>query len=484
MSEKVNVLLMGGGGREHALAMKIAESPRLGEFYTTHGENPGIAALAMPVDVPVSIREAYRLQQFIEKRRIGLVVIGPEDPLAEGFADKLRSPACRVFGPTRAGAQLEADKAWSKQLMRGALIPTGDARVFGDAESARAYVESRASDDLVLREVIEKASLLRDPADRRASIDAQRRERKDVRASYDAHREDLPVIKAAGLAKGKGVFLPSSLREAIDVIDRIMVRREFGDAGQRVVIEERLTGREVSVLAITDGSSLLVLPPTQDHKRLGDGDTGPNTGGMGAFCPAGTVSDDVMARTERDVLVPVLDALRREGIDYRGVLYAGLMLTHAGPRVLEFNCRFGDPECQAILPRLKSDLLELLIAACDGRLAEAPVEWDDRSACCVVLAAEGYPENPKKGVPITGVETASAMPDVLVFHAGTRRTPEGTLVTNGGRVLNVVALGETLETARAKAYEAASAIGFAGKVMRSDIGATTEPVNPRGAARR
>ena len=236
MSEKVNVLLMGGGGREHALAMKIAESPRLGEFYTTHGENPGIAALAMPVDVPVSIREAYRLQQFIEKRRIGLVVIGPEDPLAEGFADKLRSPACRVFGPTRAGAQLEADKAWSKQLMRGALIPTGDARVFGDAESARAYVESRASDDLVLREVIEKASLLRDPADRRASIDAQRRERKDVRASYDAHREDLPVIKAAGLAKGKGVFLPSSLREAIDVIDRIMVRREFGDAGQRVVI--------------------------------------------------------------------------------------------------------------------------------------------------------------------------------------------------------------------------------------------------------
>jgi phosphoribosylamine--glycine ligase len=421
----INVLLIGGGGREHAMAKKIAASPRLGTLYTTHPENPGLASLAKPVDVPVSIREIYRLQQFIEKKSIGLIVIGPEEPLAEGFADKLRSPTTLVFGPGAEAARLEADKAWAKQLMRAASIPTGESRAFTDAESAIAYITSRPQP---------------------------------------------PVVKAAGLAKGKGVIVPETTEEAVEAIRRIMIKKEFGEAGRQVVLEERLRGPEASVLAIVDGRNILILPPAQDHKRLNDGDTGPNTGGMGVFCPTTLVDDALMAKVEREVLVPTVDALRREGYEYCGVLYAGLMLTHAGPKVLEFNCRFGDPECQTILARLKGDLLTIILAACRGTLDQVDVEWDARPSCCVVLAAEGYPEKPKSGAVIHGIDRADAMPDVDVFHAGTKRLSDGSIVTAGGRVLNVVAVGDTLADARAKAYAAAEIISFQGKQFRTDIG--------------
>jgi phosphoribosylamine--glycine ligase len=434
MAESVNVLLIGGGGREHAIAAHLARSPRLGQLWITHPQNPGLAALGRTADVPVNIREAYRLVQFCDHHRIGLVVIGPEEPLAEGFADKLRSPARLVFGPGADGARLEADKAWAKQLLRAASIPTAEARTFSDPEAAKAYLRSR---------------------------------------------EHPPVVKAAGLCKGKGVIVAETIDESIAAIDRIMVRRDFGDAGREVVVEERLKGPEVSVLALVDGRSIFVLETAQDHKRLRDGDTGPNTGGMGAFSPSPLVDDAVMARIQTQVLVPTMDALRREGIDYRGVIYAGLMLTHAGPKVLEFNCRFGDPECQALLVRLRSDLLELMIATCQGRLEDADIRWEPGASCCVVLASEGYPDNPRTGIPVRGLDDAGTVDGVTIYHAGTTRAPDGTIVTAGGRVLGVTAIGSDLEQARRRAYAACDRIQFEGKTCRTDIGLKPAPAAPR-----
>jgi phosphoribosylamine--glycine ligase len=431
---KMNVVLIGGGGREHALGAKLRESPRLGELFIANPENPGLATLGKPVDVPVSTREAYRLAQFCAKNAIGLIVIGPEDPLAEGFADKLRAEGLRVFGPGADGARLEADKAWSKQLMRSASIPTAEARIFTDPVAAQAWLKSR---------------------------------------------EHPPVVKAAGLAKGKGVIVPASVGEASEAIDQIMVRKVFGDAGRTVVLEERLTGPEVSVLALVDGQSIYVLETCQDHKRLLDGDKGPNTGGMGAYCPARGVDEALMDKIQSQVLVPTLDALRREGIDFRGVLYAGLMLTPAGPKVLEYNVRFGDPECQALMPRLESDLLELMLAVCDQRLHEVDLRWKPGASCCVVLAAEGYPEKPRSGDVITGIDDAEALPDVRVYHAGTKRNADGDIVTAGGRVLTVAATGKDLEDARHKAYAACDRINFRGKQLRRDIGASGQPAARR-----
>lgn len=425
-TDAVNVLLVGGGGREHALAAAMRRSLRLKTLFVTHPQNPGLASLGVPVDVPVDIREIYRLEQFCDRHDIRLVVVGPEDPLAQGFADRLASARRLVFGPGAEGARIEADKAWAKQLMRAANVPTGEARVFTDAPSAIAYIETRG---------------------------------------------DPPVVKASGLAKGKGVFIPRSIAEAIDAVRRIMLGTEFGEAGKKILVEERLEGPEVSVLAIVDGQNILILPPAQDYKRLRDADAGPNTGGMGAYCPAPVLGPDDMARVERDILVPTVDALRRDGIAYRGVLYAGIMLTPAGPKVLEFNCRFGDPECQAIVARLESDALELLAAACAGRLAECDVRWDARASCCVVLASAGYPDKPRAGDEISGIEQAAAMPDVHVFHAGTRRDAAGRLVTAGGRVLAVTALGDGVAAARRRAYEACSHIRFAGMTHRTDIAA-------------
>lgn len=421
---KHKVLLIGGGGREHALATAIKRSPRLDTLWVSHPSNPGLAALGQPIDVPVDIREVYRLRQFCDHHDISLIVIGPEDPLAQGYADALASDQRLVFGPTKAGALLEADKSWAKHLMRSASIPTAESRTFDDPEAAESYVQSR---------------------------------------------NEPPVVKAAGLAKGKGVFVCRTKDDARDAIDQIMRRRIFGDAGKRVVIEERLTGPEASLLALVDGSNILILPPCQDHKRLLDNDEGPNTGGMGAFCPASTIDDAMMSRIEREIVVPTVDALRREGIDYRGVLYTGLMFTPAGPKVLEFNVRFGDPECQPLMARLDSDAIDLLEATATGTLDQIDVQWKDEAAVCIVLAADGYPEKPRSGHVIEGIDEAAAMPGVTIFHAGTKRDDQARIVTAGGRVLNVTALGSDLAEARDRAYAAVRKIRFPGMQVRSDI---------------
>jgi len=428
--DSLNVLLVGGGGREHALAWRLHRSESVGQIHTTHPSNPGLAGLGRAVDCPVRTAESYRITQYCDRHGVNLVVIGPEGPLAEGMADALRTPDRAVFGPGKDGARLEADKAWAKSVMRAASIPTSESRAFTDPDGAIRYLESR-----------------------------------------DTHQ----VIKASGLAAGKGVIVPDSLEEARDAVNRIMRERAFGDAGATVVIEERLKGPEVSVLALTDGRTAAVLDACQDHKRLLEGGRGPNTGGMGAVCPAPLVDDALYAEVEREILAPLMDVLRREGIEYRGVLYAGLMLTPAGPKVLEFNVRFGDPECQPLMARWRGDLGRTLYECATGRLEDARWGFDGRHACCVVLASKGYPEAPETGFPITGADDASAMEGVTVFHAGTAIGEGGGLVTAGGRVLGVTALGETAEAARTLALEAADAIEFEGKQLRRDIGAATAP---------
>lgn len=424
-SKKLNVLLVGGGGREHALAEAIAASPRLGTLYASHGENPGIARVATPADVPIDAAQAYRAQFFCRDKSIDLVMIGPEGPLAAGLADKLREQGVAVFGPNKDGAQLEADKHWAKDLMRGAAVPTAESRSFTNAEQAVAYSISR---------------------------------------------QQPPVIKAAGLAAGKGVVVPNSHKEAADAIRWMLNDKAFGEAGARVLVEERLEGPEVSVFALTDGKGVYILDSCQDHKRLKDGNEGPNTGGMGAFCPSTLIDDAAMDRVQREILLPVIDSMRREGIDYRGVIYAGLMLTSAGPKVLEFNVRFGDPECQVLMPRLASDALEMLYATATGNVENLELAWHPGAAVCVVLASEGYPEKPITGQAITGIDEAEAMEGVFVYHAGTKVDKKtGDLLTAGGRVLGVTALGGNVEDARERAYEAAGKIHFKGMQSRRDI---------------
>lgn len=432
--DKLNVLLIGTGGREHALARAMSRSPRLGQLWVEPGANPGLTALGKVADVPLDAKQAYRARQFCEAKDIGFVVIGPEDPLAAGFADELskgKGGAVRpVLGPSARASRLEGDKAYAKKLMRDASVPTAEGRAFGDYESAKAYLESRS----------------------------------------EPH-----VIKAAGLAKGKGVIVPADEAEGLRALERIMKDREFGDAGARVVIEEMLEGPEVSVLALVDGRNILMLPACRDHKRLGDGDTGPNTGGMGAICPSDPadgllIDEGLLRRVEREVFVPIVDAMKRDDAPFRGVLYAGLMLTPAGPKVLEFNVRFGDPECQPLMARLESDALELFWATATGNLHTVDVKWSDKAAVGVVMAAAGYPESPRKGDEITGIAEAEGMDGVVVDQAGTRLDESGAIVTSGGRVLAVTALGETVAAARTKAYEAARRVRFDGAQMRGDIG--------------
>jgi phosphoribosylamine--glycine ligase len=331
-----------------------------------------------------------------------------------------------IFGPSQRGAQLEADKAYAKQIMRAASIPTAEGKVFKDADHADEYMRTR---------------------------------------------EEPYVVKATGLAKGKGVIVPSTMDQALGAIDQILRKKAFGDAGKEILIEEKLQGTEVSVLALLDGKNILVLPPCQDHKRLKNNDEGPNTGGMGAFCPSGTLTDELAHQIESEILVPTADALRRDEIDFKGVLYAGIMLTPGGPKVLEFNVRFGDPECQPLLTLLESDAIELLTATASGKLDEIDVRFSSDHAICIVLAAEGYPENPRKGDVITGVDEAEQVPGVTIYHAGTKMT-KGDLYTNGGRVLCVTATGKTREAAREAAYKACDLIEFKGKQLRTDIGAS------------
>lgn len=443
----MKILVVGSGGREHALCWKLAQSPRKPTIFCAPG-NAGTRHVAE--NIPIAADDINGLLKFAKDRKMDLTVVGPEDPLCAGIVDQFQSAGLRIVGPTAEAAKLEGDKAFAKQLMREAGVPTGEARVFGPTiqEIAQARQSRGQREDAAHPELLTGYEMAR---------------------HYISTRDEGIVVKAAGLAKGKGVFVHPDPAEALKTIEALMVNRTLGEAGQRVVVEELLIGREVSVMALVDGRTIYLLETAADHKRLGDGDTGPNTGGMGAYSPSSILSDADLITIQRDVFVPTIDALRRDDVEYRGVLYAGLMMTAAGPKVLEFNCRFGDPETQPIMMRLKSDLVEALEATVDGRLDQIELQWDSRPSVCVVMAAGGYPGEYAKGTAIHGLDAAGAMNDVQVFHAGTS-TAEDQVVTNGGRVLGVTAFGGDIRSAATRAYEAISSISFDGAVYRRDIG--------------
>ena len=419
--------MVGNGGREHALAWKISQSARVTEVFVAPG-NAGTARDATNVPIPVS--DHAGLIQFAKDNQIDLTVVGPEAPLVAGLVDAMESEGLRAFGPSAAAAELEGSKVFCKNLLHTANIPTAAYRAFRNADEAYWYVRDRYSDP-------------QDPVH--------------------------VVVKADGLAAGKGVIVCESRAEALEAIDRIASRKEFGEAGNELIIEEKLVGQEASVLAITDGETIVPLPAAQDHKPARDGDTGPNTGGMGAYCPTPIVDESLMERIEADILVPVVHAMKRARRPFKGVLYAGLMLTPAGPKVLEFNVRFGDPECQPLLMRLQSDLVDVLEATVDGRLNELePLAWDHRPSICVVMASEGYPGEYEKGREISGLAAADQVDDVKVFHAGTKLDGDAVL-TDGGRVLGVTALGNSISSAKLQAYTAVKEIRWQGAWCRKDI---------------
>ncbi|MHC4558934.1 MAG: phosphoribosylamine--glycine ligase [Planctomycetota bacterium] len=416
----MNVLLIGSGGREHAIAWKLAQSKDLDKLYTAPG-NPGTAQCGQ--NIPIAVDDTDKLLEFAQKNDVGLVVVGPEDPLAAGLVDTFEAAGIKAFGPSAKAAQLEADKAFAKQLMRSSFISTAESRTFDRFSDAKAYIASR---------------------------------------------DEPVVVKAAGLAKGKGVYVCDDPADGILAAEKVMCDKIFGPAGDRIIVEDKLLGEEASILAFVDGRNIYVMESSQDHKPIGDGDTGSNTGGMGAYSPAPVVTEELMSQITREVLVPVVDGMNRNGTPYKGVLYAGLMMTAGGPRVLEFNVRFGDPETQPILMRLKSDLLEVISAVCDGTLDEITLEWDPRPAVCVVMASGGYPGDYEKGKKITGLDEARQLEDVIVFHAGTK-DQDGDIVTNGGRVLGVTALGQTIADAKTRAYKAVDIIKFDDAYCRRDI---------------
>jgi phosphoribosylamine---glycine ligase len=449
----MKILVVGSGGREHALCWKLAQSPRRPTIFCAPG-NAGTAAIAR--NTPIAAEDIDGLLAFAKREGADLTVVGPEDPLCAGIADRFTEAGLPIFGPSAAAARLEGDKAYAKQLMRQAGVPTPEARVFGPTKQELAQTRQAGKDK-------DEASY------------AAFQRGYDMARQYVVTRDEGLVVKASGLAKGKGVFVHPDPSDALATIENLMIKRTLGEAGQRVVIEEMLTGTEVSVMALVDGRNIYVLEPATDYKRAGDGDIGPNTGGMGAYCPATALSEADLAIIERDVLVPVVDMLRQEGVIYRGVLYAGLMLTTGGPKVLEFNCRFGDPETQPILMRLQSDLVDALEATTAGKLSDIELQWDPRPAVCVVMASAGYPSNYAKGKPIAGLDRASRLEDVQVFHAGTALTGDKVL-TSGGRVLGVTALGATMDEARSRAYEAVEKISFEGAHFRGDIAANVSGV--------
>src|SRR3954451_9485103 len=493
----LKVLVIGKGGREHALCWKLKQSPRVKAVFCAPG-NAGTAGDAQ--NVPIEPGDFRALMQFAKRQGIGLTVVGPEEPLVHGIVDAFQREGLRIFGPRRDAAELEGSKVFAKDLMRQAGIPTADYRIFRSAPDAEHYVLSREV-SLVVRpkgrstlrhtllcrtasETLEAIDRIMDPREQLGpGVQVEMEERGQRRAfSTAAEARDYVlgrplglVLKADGLAAGKGVYVCDNLRQALEAIDQIMVRRIYGKAGDRLILEERLDGQETSILAFTDGRTIIPLESSQDHKRAYDHDEGPNTGGMGAYSPAEVVTPELMEQVEREILVPVVHALKRARRPFRGVLYAGLMLTNQGPKVLEFNVRFGDPECQAVLMRLQTDLFDLLEAVVDERLDEVEVKWDPRPAVTVVMAAEGYPGPYERGRVINNLDEAERMADVKVFHAGTalRSDPQlgrdGRIVTDGGRVLGVTALGPTLAQAQARAYEAARSIRFAGAWYRRDI---------------
>ncbi|HRK35203.1 MAG TPA: phosphoribosylamine--glycine ligase [Candidatus Hydrogenedentes bacterium] len=417
----MKVLVVGGGGREHALVWKIAQSPLVSKLYCAPG-NPGIATQAECVDIAAS--DVNALAAFAKENKIDLSVVGPEDPLSRGVVDVFNAQGLKAFGPSKAAAQLEASKAFAKHIMAKYNIPTSRYATFTDAESAINYV------------LAEGAPI---------------------------------VVKADGLAAGKGVTVAQTVDEAIAAIRAMMSDRIFGQAGAQIVIEECLIGEEASILAFCDGRTVIPMIPSQDHKAAYDGDTGPNTGGMGAYAPAPVVPASMLPEITRTVLQPCVDGMAAEGTPYCGILYAGLMITAEGPKVIEFNCRFGDPETQVVLPLLESDIVPILTACCDGTLDRAAIQWSGNTCVSVVMASGGYPGAFEKGLPITGIEKAEEHETVKVFHAGTKQSG-GEVVTNGGRVLNVTAVGGDIRGAIVNAYGAVSHIRFENAHYRSDIG--------------
>lgn len=417
----ISVLVVGGGGREHALAWKISRSPLVSKVYAAPG-NPGVARHAECV--PVAAEDVKALRDFVTANAIDLTVVGPEAPLVAGLADLLSEEGRLVCGPGRAAAQLEGSKVFMKTILRKYGIPTAGFEVFDDYDEAEQHVLARK----------------------------------------------LPVvIKADGLAAGKGVAVAQTYEEAVTFLKEVMERRAFGSAGDRVVVEDCLAGEEASYIVFTDGRKVVPLPSSQDHKRVGDNDQGPNTGGMGAYSPAPVVTPEVEGRVIREIFEPLLSGLRAEGITYRGILYAGLMIENGAPRVLEFNVRFGDPEAQPLFLRLSSDLVPLLLQCARGEITDAKMEIDPRPAVCVVMASGGYPGRYSKGHPIEGIEDAERLEGVVVFHAGTS-AERGMLVNSGGRVLGVTAIGDTLKGAIDRAYLAVDCINWEGVYYRSDIG--------------
>ena len=493
----MKVLVVGKGGREHALCWKLKQSPRVKAVYCAPG-NAGTSLEAQ--NVAIETGDFRALIQFAKREGIGLTVVGPEEPLCDGIVDAFQREGQRIFGPSRVAAELEGSKVFAKDLMRQAGIPTADYRVFRSAPDAEHYILSREV-SLVVRskgrstirhtqlcrtaaETLEHIDRIMDPREMMApGVQVELEERGERRAfktgaeakDYVLGRPLGMVLKADGLAAGKGVYVCDNLRQALEAIDQVMVRRIYGKAGDRMLLEERLDGQEVSVLALTDGRTIIPLESSQDHKRAYDHDEGPNTGGMGAYSPAPIITPELMDQVEREILVPAIHAMKRARRSFRGVLYAGLMLTNQGPKVLEFNVRLGDPECQAVLMRLKSDLLDALEAVVDERLDLETLVWDKRPAVSVVMASEGYPGPYERGRVINNLEEAERMADVKVFHAGTalRTDPQlgrdGRVVTDGGRVLNVTALGDDLAQAQARAYEAAKRIRFNGGWFRRDV---------------
>jgi phosphoribosylamine---glycine ligase len=417
----MRVLVIGGGGREHALVWKICQSPKVTEVFCAPG-NTGTAEIANNVPIPAD--QIDQLLQFALEKEIGLTVVGPEQPLVMGIVDRFQEKGLRIFGPTAQAAELEGSKAFSKDIMKKYGLPTAEYETFSSYELARKYFD----------------------------------------------KETGPiVVKASGLAAGKGVILCRNAKEGLDAVDTIMKDKSFGEAGDQVVIEEFLEGQEVSVLAFTDGNSVLLMESAQDHKAALDGDQGPNTGGMGAFSPAPVFTDLLRQKVRDKIMFPLVRAMKAEGRPYQGILYAGLMLTKWGPKTLEFNARFGDPETQPLLVRMESDIVPLFEACIDGTLDQCDLKWKPEPSVCVVMAAKGYPGSYEKGKEISGLDEAGALPDVVVFHAGTKGEGDK-ILTNGGRVLGVTATGPDTPSAISKAYEAVAKIKWDGIHYRKDIG--------------
>ncbi len=417
----MKVLIVGGGGREHAIVRKCSESKRVDKLYAAPG-NAGIAELAECVDI--SVMDAPALVAFAKEKEIDLTIIGPDDPLVAGVADAFTDAGLRVFGPQGKAAIIEGSKAFSKDLMKKYNIPSAAYETFDNADAAIAYLENA----------------------------------------------NMPIVlKADGLALGKGVLICNTLEEAKAGVKTLMLDKQFGSAGDKIVIEEFMTGREVSVLCFCDGTHIAPMASAQDHKRAKDGDKGLNTGGMGTFSPSPFYTEEVDEFCKKYVYQPTMDAMKAEGRDFVGILFCGLMLTPNGPRVLEYNARFGDPEAQVVLPRMKNDIIDVMEACIDGRLDEIDLDFDSDAAVCVVLASDGYPEHYDKGFVISGLDTFKDKEGYYVFHAGTKQTDKG-IVTNGGRVLGVTAKGTDLVAARANAYKATEWINFVNKYMRHDIG--------------